>query len=63
VSVLYQLSIKVPKAIAVGYRRKRRAVNRVENNSLLSWSFIKNLHQRDANIGLVEIPPTKKKLK
>ena len=40
VSVLYQLSIKVPKAMAVGYSIKSRAVSRVENRTLLSWSFI-----------------------
>jgi len=39
--------------MADGYNKKRRAVNRVENKILLSLSFIKNLHQRDANIGLV----------
>jgi hypothetical protein len=32
--------MKVPKAIAVGYRIKRSAVRRVEKRILNSWSLI-----------------------
>lgn len=40
VSVLYELSIKVPKAIAVANRIKRMAIKRVEKKIFLSSSVI-----------------------
>jgi hypothetical protein len=40
VSVLYQLSIKVPKAIAVAKRIKSTAINRVEKKNFFSRSVI-----------------------
>ena len=40
VSVLYQLSIKVPSPMAAGKRRNSTAINRLENKYFRKTSFI-----------------------